>query len=651
MTTDNGSKTSSGSAGAGFMVAAGPTDPTDAEMQFIIATVGSPIITNIKIYHVDDAADIVAGKVFGKKFIQRLQEANFGVIRFLNWQNGNGSNVTSWATRKPVSYVFYSGDEMRSSIYCLSLATRSGTSHYTVTPPAGFVLADRATIQLKWADSILGTVVSFTAGSTSIAMPSHGLVIGDRLHLSLDSGGALPGGFDVNIKYYVVSVPDAGHITISTSPGGTAISAVGVGSQPSQPGTANPFITLDVGGGPIDILGDYAGWFVGTLYPIGGTYQSLNTLVYDAALNVWLRFGMGGGGGPTSVGLSNVVPPELCVQLCIEVSAHPYFVTPHLTCDPMTDFMPSLMQYCKDNCPAWMIPRFEGCNELWNTSAGFFSTGYANTKAAAYHAADPTNWAGDFNNWYGKILSTLGQAADAIFGGIGSGKYHLIGGVQTVKLGSPGEITETAARFNSPSYDEQVAAPQPPRTGSFGTITFTKTPAKRWTSHVCCAQYFSPGLVYTTSANGTPNEADLATAYAGGSAASLTTYIDSCNSPPSYAVVDFTLAKEAVYYAGAKTLAQSVGLSRICGYEGGYSPDYGADTGINNLRRDGKMEPHLYNITLTNLTNFTGLTGGGFIAEFPSNFIIGSPYTWSILDPDLYAPNSQQWLAHVAFNH
>ena len=72
----------------------------------------------------------------------------------------------------------------------------------------------------------------------------------------------------------------------------------------------NPFITLNTGSGLVDILGDYASWFVGTLYPVGGTYQSLNTLVFDATLNAWIRFGMEGGGGPASIGISGCVPPE-----------------------------------------------------------------------------------------------------------------------------------------------------------------------------------------------------------------------------------------------------------------------------------------------------------------------------------------------------
>ena len=95
------------------------------------------------------------------------------------------------------------------------------------------MLADKATIQLKWADSYGGTVVTFTA---RIGLDCHaGARVGGwrcELHFSLDSDGSLLKiGFDVNTKYYVVSVPDSGHITVSLSPGGAAISAVGVGTQ------------------------------------------------------------------------------------------------------------------------------------------------------------------------------------------------------------------------------------------------------------------------------------------------------------------------------------------------------------------------------------------------------------------------------------
>ena len=122
-------------------------------------------------------------------------------------------------------------------------------------------------------------------------------------------------------------------------------------------------------------------------------------MVYDASLNAWLKFG-----NDLSSGICKWNPPEICVQLCAELGMHPYFVTPYLTIDPPTDYMSSLASYCRDNAPAWMVPRFEGCNETWNFAGGFFATRYGWNKAF-------NSWRTqyDHNNWYGKTVSILGS--------------------------------------------------------------------------------------------------------------------------------------------------------------------------------------------------------------------------------------------------
>jgi len=316
----------------------------------------------------------------------------------------------------------------------------------------------------------------------------------------------------------------------------------------------------------------------------------------------------------------------------------------------MTDYIPMLAQYCKDNCPAWMIPRFEGPNELWNDK--FHQTGYAVSKSTAYKLLDPTHWnGGDFSEWYGKIMSTLGQAVSVVYGNDRS-KYQVIIGVHTAYL-NPGASIELDRRFTSASYVNQTIAVQPPLTGSFGTITFTKSSAASWANRMCCAQYFTPGLIYTTPAHGTPNEQALATTYAGGgapAAAALTQYVNSCASFPVYGVFDATIPKQLVNAQEGKALCIRHGVEGMTGYEGCYSPDYSGTDPIATMRRAAKWEPALYTHTLQNLNNFVSQTGGGFIAEFPSNFIMGAQYTWAILDPDIYT-TSKQWDAHVAFNH
>ena len=657
MTASGGSQSSSGSANAGFF----SFNMIGASLTFRITAVGSSsnYISNVKLFHVDDAALILTGKVFGTKFKQRLLEANFGVIRFLNYQVGNTTNVTNWASRKPVGYVYYNGFEYRSALYCTTGATRTVTAYSTNRPSIhssdGTAWSsggpkDKDLIHVRFVDSYAATNVTFTSGNPSIAMAAHGLSIGARLHFSLESGGSLPGGITDNTRYYVVSVPDAGHITVSLSPGGTAVTPSSAGTATTI--AANPFLTLNVGGaGDIDIISDYSGWMRGSLYPVGSSFSSLVTLVYDATFNAWIRYGMLGGSTPGSIGIDNGVPPELMLQLCAEVGAHPYFIAPPLAIDPMTDYIPSLAAYCRDNAPAWMIPRYEGPNELWNTGAGFFQTGYAQTKSNAYAASDPTHWSpGAYHEWYGKIISTIGQAVATVYSVSMANvktqtKYQVITGVQTGTLGGAG-WTGSSARLASTSYINQTAAAQSP---------YLKSAASNWVTTVACAQYITPGLYFTNSSHGTPNEADLATAYNSGAGdlSAPGTYEASIAAFPSYGVAgNFTLPAVLVLYTGARDMAQNFGVPKICGYEGSYSPDYVGPTIVDDLRRAGKNVAALQGHTTTNLNNFVSVTNGSVTAEFPSNFIIGGSYTWSTLDPNIYVTtNPPQWSAFIAFNH
>ena len=103
----NGSKVSgslTSSSGTGRYV----FSTTDTRLVVGISAIGNPRITNLQVFHVNDEAAINAGEVFGVKFKQRLAEANFGVVRFLNWQSGNTTNVTL-GHEKAYTYVFYQG--------------------------------------------------------------------------------------------------------------------------------------------------------------------------------------------------------------------------------------------------------------------------------------------------------------------------------------------------------------------------------------------------------------------------------------------------------------------------------------------------------------------------------------------------------------
>jgi hypothetical protein len=544
-TTVSGSKTSTN--GSGRFV----FSTTATGFVIGISAIGNPRISNLQVFHVNDEAALNAGEVFGAKFKQRLAEANFGVIRFLNWQYGNTTNVTTWATRKPVSYVFYSGLEFRSSLYA-GMTTNIGNAYSVATPSTWPGLVDKASVIVKFNASCSGAC------------------------------------------------------------------------------------TLNVGGtGASNILDQSGGALNSAMYPIGGTWQSFATLVYDATLKAWIK--QGGDQAVGSAGISNGCPPELMVRLCAEVGAHPHFVTPPLAIDPATDYMPGLAAYCRDNGPSWMIPRFEGPNELWNFAWGFYQSGYAVSKATAY------GWGMDFHNWYGKAMSVLGQAVSSVYAG-NRARYQVLCGVQTATGGTAAGTAGSDARLTSANYVAQAAAAQSP---------YTKSPASNWVTHICCAQYFSP------SEYGTSQEATDAAAYAaaaGNPSLQLSVaaaYLNTANSGSG----PFTISKCAVFYANWKAWAGRLGIQRMCGYEGGYSPDFtgGGQSQVDILRAASEQVPALSGLTTLNYNNFVGLSGGGFVAEFPSCFQLSgagpNSDAWSVLEDIYQTPNPPQWNAIVAFNH
>lgn len=519
---------------------------TDSRFVLRITAVGSPYITNVQVFHASDEVALNAGQIFGVKFKERLLEAKFGVIRFLGWQNGNTTNVTTWATRKPLTYFSYHSYELRPSLY--AGVTSNIGSAYSATLP-DFKLVDKATVILK---------------------------------------------FNVS---------------------------------------CNGPCTLNVNGTrPVQILSQYSGplatW--SNSFPVGGTSQSMATLVYDATLDSWIK--QGGDLANGSVGLDNGCPPELMVKLCAEVGAHPYFVTPPLAIDPATDFVPSLAAYCKTNGPAWMIPRFEGPNEVWNTAANFFQTGYANAKATAY------GWGPDFHNWYGKAMSVLGQIVSKAYGDDRT-KYQVLCGVQTGYGQTIFGTNGCDDRLESSKYLAQASAAQLP---------YTKSAARNWVTHIVCAQYITP-----TEYNSAQETVDAAAFAAGGAeiqASIASAYAATTNSGNG----TFTVASVASMYANWKTWALSHGVKRMTGYEGGYSPDYGGSSAVRALRAASKQAPVLETITSLNYKNFVGLTDANFVAEFPSCFMLSgaapSDSAWAVLEDIYQATSPPQWTAIIAFN-
>lgn len=495
-TVVSGSLTPSGS--IGHCVVSFPT--ATAQTNFL--KFGAPV-ANVQFCHVDDLPALALNpNAFSPQFLSVLKALNFGVLRFLNWINGNNGTSTTWASRKPISYFSFADKERRAADYG-GVATNSG-SDYTVAASANWAgIADKAVISafLLNAAPTAKTAV-FTNGSSSIIATAHGLSTGNQVWLQ--TSGAIPtnfvafgsNSFPASYTTYFVTFIDADTVTLSATSGGSAIVA---GSAGSGTQTMNPYLTLKVGASAAAPL--WSRW--SSPYPQQfQAYPGANALlwcVYDAALGAFLAF---------SSGNDNGVAPEVCLQLCQQLGAHPWFVTPFLACDPATDYVPSLCSliqtsYQNGTAP-WMVPRIETPNECWN-GASTFDTKYALAKSAAYGWGTSTS----YDDWIGKAGSILGQACANVFGFGNKGtKYHSIIGVQTT-TGTDQNFGTGASkiRFNSNQFmtndPNSVQSP------------YTRTPAFVWCSHLCAANYIVPsdnselgvvskGYAYTVTNAGNP---------------------------------------------------------------------------------------------------------------------------------------------------
>jgi hypothetical protein len=160
MTVNGGSKTGSLATGNRYVFS---TTDYRFSMGFAAAT-QTP--SNLRVFHVDDEAELDAGQVLGKKFRQVWAYMNAGVIRFMDWQPGNTTNVTTWATRKPVDYVFYNGSEYRLSMWA-GETTNVGDSYTAALTPSGWAgLVDKATVIVKFKSNASGDSATLNVAGT-----------------------------------------------------------------------------------------------------------------------------------------------------------------------------------------------------------------------------------------------------------------------------------------------------------------------------------------------------------------------------------------------------------------------------------------------------------------------------------------------------
>ncbi len=141
-TAVSGSKTSANGSGRYVF------STTSSQFNIGITAIGSPGITNLRVFHVNDEALLSAGQVFGVQFKNRLAEANFGVIRFLNWQQGNTDQCDHMGDPEADVLCILCGIGISSVVLYAGLTANSGAA-YSVNLP-GFQLVDKATVIVRF---------------------------------------------------------------------------------------------------------------------------------------------------------------------------------------------------------------------------------------------------------------------------------------------------------------------------------------------------------------------------------------------------------------------------------------------------------------------------------------------------------------------
>ena len=420
----SGSKTGSG--GSGRYVFSTVSQYFD----FQILNLNGSSISNVLICHVNDEAlydaNVAAGDAsggFSTQFLNLMKAANPGVIRFMDWFKNNTTNITTWSTRKPITYYSYYADEWRKgagSLWHTSTHTNNSATDYAITGNGLGVPATGGPTEgmiVQFNPDLLPNVYqnvtySVTPGSATLTTGTQSFVAGDPVVFFYLLSGFGPGtrtsggvaSFEVpnsQTLYVLSSGLSSTTCQLALTPGGTALIWNYAGSTD---GTIVRPNTLNLNGtGARPLLHGFGGavnYSLNLNQPNGGM-----TWVYNSKFKAWMVLEDGGG-------IISGVPPEVAVSLCAQIGAHPHFTAPMYAAD--TDWHTQLATYVKNNGPSWMCPRFEGPNEQGLNN--FWQANFSHYEAPIIYGYPAMGTIGALDVWYARYLSKMGQAVASVYG-------------------------------------------------------------------------------------------------------------------------------------------------------------------------------------------------------------------------------------------
>lgn len=614
----------------------------DGRIFWNVNALGATLPTDFKFFHSDDETLIDAGEIWNPTFVDQLEAMNFGWLRFgVSWNATNISNEHLWVHRMPADFNWQFdtypipaldvGETTNSgSDYTLSMLNETPITHgegrhvqFNVDNPAPLFACT-----LSHANPMVVTTLDGSGNPTA-----HGASVGDLWAFDndpaiTDGSAKMSPNIDARRWFVISATPDANTFQV-TLPSGSAID------------NSSDTVSAHVRAFKVTCLRETNGTYAPIYHEYGGPVcpdqngpigSHIGTVFWDEDCQVWWKFGstrqdLGFIGDRYFTGS---VAWENILDLCAKVGAHPHISVPAYSLFPrVTDYPLQLATFVKNwietNNVTWMIPRFEAANEVWNGAFGFETTNVLQTKGLLARGD------GDINQIYGEMVSKLGQVVSGVYGDDRS-KYDVLVAFQTV-----GNPASQVARLTAANY----VANGPAQDG------FTQSPASDWATCGCIAQYWQP------SAYGQALEATLNTAVQGGDQTAPGRYIDTAASG-GIVTVDAVIT----IHAGYKTFLQAHGINKLCGYEGGYSPDInGTNTPIRIAGKgatSGQVyKGGIYHAAQSVYDGVMALADDSFKIDGLSVFLFAGPLpdnnAWTI-QADIYQPVSDQCKSFALYN-
>jgi hypothetical protein len=331
--------------------------------------------TRIRFYRADEATLLGAGQITAPHFIDFYQK--YGCLRFMDWQNTNGSLTAQWINRSKKTNYSWLGGVL--TAYCGICTQATGTNDYTaprtiVGNPESW--ADGMLVQACFPSmptAVTITNISVSRGTVTVTAPNHRFSNGQHVFFPTDGGISSSGWGDAiatAVQWhdgiplapdFTVTVLDSNQFTLTGVDGSRWKTYRGGG-------TVAAVVRLATASLPLKrvINKDGIALYQQTLQQLtsGTNFTGMGTpwsFVYNEAMDALLIDRGPANENGTMLG----VPIEVITQLCNECNVPPWICFPVNVTD---DFVLQTATYLRRNLNSNLRVRIEFSNELWNLS-------------------------------------------------------------------------------------------------------------------------------------------------------------------------------------------------------------------------------------------------------------------------------------------